>query len=515
MSVHSVQVLSSRCQCSGPPLKMPVSRSSPQDASVQVLPSRCQCPGPPLKMPVSRSSPQDASVQVLPSRCQCPGPPLKMPVSRSVSRSSPQDASVQVLPSRCQCPGPPSRCQCPGPPLKMPVSRSSPQDASVQVLPSRCQCPGPPLKMPVSRSSPQDASVQVLPSRCQCSGPPLKMPVFRSSPQDASVQSTARRCNPVMPPSKHNDPFVLKYCLTVAAASVAETVTYPLDLLKTRLQVQGHQPYKGLLQTSIGIVRDEGIVGLWKGLSPGLLRHVVYSGCRMSFYEVIRDHVFGKNPDGVFPLWKAIPTGMLAGALAQFLASPADLVKVRLQMEGRRVLEGLEPKYRGTRDAFRSILREDGVAGLWKGWAPNCQRAALVCLGDLTTYDAAKQAILHHTGRKDDAGTHALSSVFSGLVSAVLGTPADVVKTRMMNQDGRGVHYSSSWDCLTKTVRPRLISPPQTSPYPQCDVTDVKMEGFWALYKGFIPIWSRMAPWSLTFWLVYEEIRVLAGIGNF
>ena len=56
-------------RCPGPPLKMPVSRSSPQDASVQVLPSRCQCPGPPLKMPVSRSSPQDASVQVLPSRC--------------------------------------------------------------------------------------------------------------------------------------------------------------------------------------------------------------------------------------------------------------------------------------------------------------------------------------------------------------------------------------------------------------------------------------------------------------
>ena len=38
-------------------------------------------------------------------------------------------------------------------------------------------------------------------------------------------------------------------------------------------------------------------------------------------------------------------------------------------------------RYRGTRDAFRSILREGGIVGLWKGWAPNCQRAALVCLG--------------------------------------------------------------------------------------------------------------------------------------
>ena len=65
-------------------------------------------------------------------------------------------------------------------------------------------------------------------------------------------------------------------------------------------------------------------------------------------------------------------------------------------------------------------------------------------------------------------------SVFSGLVSAILGTPADVVKTRIMNQlynDGHGVHYTSSWDCLTKTVRGpshpmSYLSPSQTSHLP-------------------------------------------------
>eukprot|EP00731_Ephydatia_muelleri_P004103 Em0002g279a len=74
-----------------------------------------------------------------------------------------------------------------------------------------------------------------------------------------------------MPPSKHNDPFVLKYCLTVAAASVAETVTYPLDLLKTRLQVQGHQPYKGLLQTSIGIGQNGRVLGSVQRIHANIL----------------------------------------------------------------------------------------------------------------------------------------------------------------------------------------------------------------------------------------------------
>lgn len=88
---------------------------------------------------------------------------------------------------------------------------------------------------------------------------------------------------------------------------------------------------------------------------------------------------------------------MIAGCSAQFIASPTDLVKVRLQVEGKRVLEGkparcrlnffaswcsdLFYRYKGMVDAFVSIVREDGVRGLWKGWVPNCQRAAIVCLG--------------------------------------------------------------------------------------------------------------------------------------
>ena len=46
----------------------------------------------------------------------------------------------------------------------------------------------------------------------------------------------------------------------------------------------------------------------------------------------------------VYVCRKAIPTGMVSGAAAQFLASPTDLVKVHMQMEGKRQLEGLKPR---------------------------------------------------------------------------------------------------------------------------------------------------------------------------
>lgn len=313
-----------------------------------------------------------------------------------------------------------------------------------------------------------------------------------------------------MATTTNRDSLPLKYVLSCIAAATAETVTFPIDITKTRLQLQGERHalaeatpgskvnvYRGMFRTCYGIIREEGVLSLYRGLRPALMRHVVYSGCRLTFYEVIRDHVFKKDKNGKYPLWKAIPTGMMSGAMGQFLASPADLVKIRLQMEGRRRLDGMEPRYRGTIHAFRSIVKSDGVLGLWKGWLPNCQRAAFVCLGDLTTYDTVKQLLLRKTSLQDNALTHCLSSICSGLVSATLGTPLDVMKSRMMNQaykNGKGEFYSSTTDCLVKTVRG---------------------EGLLALYKGFVPIWSRMAPWSLTFWLVYEEVRVLAGVGNF
>lgn len=84
---------------------------------------------------------------------------------------------------------------------------------------------------------------------------------------------------------------------------------------------------------------------------------------------------------GIFHFRKAVVGGLCAGAFGQFLASPTDLVKVQLQTEGRRRLEGKPPRVKGTAHAFQKIMREGGIRGLWKGWVPNVQRAALVNMG--------------------------------------------------------------------------------------------------------------------------------------
>jgi len=296
------------------------------------------------------------------------------------------------------------------------------------------------------------------------------------------------------------DSRAAKYAMSVGAASIAECVTYPLDLTKTRLQLQGEVAagdqvlkYRGMFQTAFGIVKEEGFFMLWRGMLPALYRHAVYTGIRMSVYEEVRSSLQRENKDG-FPLWKKVIAGMTAGGMGQLVASPTDLVKTQIQMEGKRRLQGKPPRVNGTLDALKKILAQGGIKGLWRGCWPNVQRAALVNLGDLSTYDSVKMGILRNTNLKDNSLTHCLSSACAGLVGAIMGTPADVVKARMMNQPtdqyGKGLLYKNSLDCLTQTI---------------------KHEGLFGLYKGFVPCWLRMAPWSLTFWLSFEQIRRFFG----
>jgi len=307
-----------------------------------------------------------------------------------------------------------------------------------------------------------------------------------------------------MRPVKYHyaDTFWCTYIVSVLSASIAEAVTYPLDLTKTRLQIQGEAinakktagriEYRGMVATAVGIVREEGMMKLWRGCSPALYRHIVYSGVRITVYDDLRKRLKAENGD--FSLWKSAVCGVTSGGLAQWMASPADLVKVQVQMEGKRRLMGHKPRVQGAAHAFREIVNRGGIKALWKGSVPNVQRAALVNLGDLTTYDTVKQYIMRSTGLPDCHTVHIMASICAGLVAATMGTPADVVKTRIMNQptdvNGKGLLYKGSWDCLQQTCG---------------------KEGFLALYKGFLPCWIRMAPWSLTFWLSFEQIRSWLG----
>ncbi|XP_071717098.1 mitochondrial uncoupling protein 3 [Rutidosis leptorrhynchoides] len=302
--------------------------------------------------------------------------------------------------------------------------------------------------------------------------------------------------------AQHPDPThfnpINKIALASLSAMVAETTTFPIDITKTRLQLQSPDRPSSAFQIVTGIVRKQGFTGLYKGLSPAVIRHIFYTPIRTVGYEQLRHAVVTNhdaNPSLSLPI-KAI-IGGVSGVIAQVVASPADLVKVRMQADGHMVNQGIEPRYTGPFDALRKIIRAEGFNGLWRGVLPNVQRAFLVNMGELACYDHAKHFVIHNQIANDNIYAHTLASMMSGLSATIISCPADVVKTRMMNQrvDEHGkFKYKNSYDCLVKTVR---------------------FEGLRALWKGFVPTWARLGPWQFVFWVSYEKLRLFAGLSSF
>lgn len=56
--------------------------------------------------------------------------------------------------------------------------------------------------------------------------------------------------------------------------------------------------------------------------------------------------------------------GCTTGAMAVAMAQPTDVVKVRFQAQNS---SGASKRYHGTMDAYRTIAKQEGFRGLWKG----------------------------------------------------------------------------------------------------------------------------------------------------
>jgi len=277
-------------------------------------------------------------------------------------------------------------------------------------------------------------------------------------------------------------PMPFKLLLINCSSLVSESFTFPIDSVKTRMQVATVQV--GSFSTIKSVLADEGIKGFYKGLPPAILRHWVYTAARISLYEDFRTRFAGEG--GEVNFLKKFAMGAASGGIGQFIASPADIMKVQLITDKKM---NNPPKYRGMVDCFKQLYRSGGVLGFWRGVWPNVNRAMAVNLGELATYDLAKKNILRLSGLPDDIRVHTLSSISSGFAASLCSCPFDVVKTRMMAGG-----YSSSFQCFSQTA---------------------KNEGFLALYKGFFPCWARLGPWQFFFWCTYERLRTASGYGGF
>ncbi|KAI3473186.1 hypothetical protein Pfo_030478 [Paulownia fortunei] len=175
------------------------------------------------------------------------------------------------------------------------------------------------------------------------------------------------------------------------AGITAASATYPLDLVRTRLAAQRNAIYyQGIRHALHTICRDEGFLGLYKGLGATLLGVGPSIAISFSVYERLRSNWHSQRPNDSTVV-VSLACGSVSGVASSTATFPLDLVRRRMQLEGAG---GRARVYNsGLFGAFRHIIRTEGLRGLYRGIMPEYYKVVPSVGIVFMTYETLKKLL--------------------------------------------------------------------------------------------------------------------------
>ncbi|KAG0345723.1 hypothetical protein BG004_003205 [Podila humilis] len=291
-------------------------------------------------------------------------------------------------------------------------------------------------------------------------------------------------------------PFVYQLLAGTMAGFAEVVCMHPLDLVKTRLQLQvlkgpfaPPQPYnlhyKSMTEAFSKIVSNEGILRLWRGVVPPLVAESAKRTIKFGANEQLGFALKKLFSIDNFSMTQAGFVGALAGATEAFWVTSFDLVKVRLQDRS-----GLD-QYRGTMDCIRKIAAQEGILTFGHGLEATIWRHASFSGVYFMTIHGSRTAFPQRPGttKQETMIRTFIAGSIGGFLGTLVNTPFDVVKSRVQNERNRP-HKC----CYTLPAVARIY----------------RQEGFRALYKGLAPKTIRLGVGGGLMLVTFDFISNLA-----
>jgi len=280
--------------------------------------------------------------------------------------------------------------------------------------------------------------------------------------------------------------FSLLQNMTAGAfAGIAEhTVMYPIDAIKTRMQIINPTPsavYNGMIQGGYRIATGEGILSLWRGMSSVVVgagpAHAVY----FATYEAVK-HVMGGNQAGVHHPLAAATSGACATIASDALMNPFDVIKQRMQIHDSSKM------YKSMTDCARYVYRNEGLSAFYVSYPTTLSMTVPFTALQFLAYESISTAM--NPTKAYDPLTHCAAGGVAGGFAAALTTPMDVVKTMLQTR-------GTATDAELRNVNgfmegSRLL---------------YRREGFRGFFKGVRPRVVTTMPSTAICWSAYEACK--------
>lgn len=270
----------------------------------------------------------------------------------------------------------------------------------------------------------------------------------------------------------------LKPFLVGAFSGTCSTILFqPLDLVKTRIQATLQPCSVGTITVMGNVLRQEKLVGLWKGLTPSMMRCVPGVGLYFGTLHWLTSNFVTGEPTAV----EAICLGLTARCISGATLLPVTVVKTRFE-------SGVY-QYATVIDALQKIYKIEGARGLYSGLTATLIRDAPFSGIYLMFYTQMKKHC--PTGWKEGQFSSLIlfsCGVVSGCLASLLTQPADVIKTQVQLFP----------ECYGKT---------------SVAVLQVyKVHGLNGYFRGLAPRLLRRTLMSAMSWTIYEHVIKTMGI---
>ncbi|KAH8403104.1 hypothetical protein KR222_005233 [Zaprionus bogoriensis] len=288
----------------------------------------------------------------------------------------------------------------------------------------------------------------------------------------------------------HYPPLLNNAVIQFIAAGVSSVVEVflllPLDVIKTRLQLQSISPeqgtliyYNGARDAIYKIYRMEGILGFWRGAVPPLLSDAP----RWTLKYVIMEQ---STPLFQFGSPKpTLLTYMLCGALAGFaecfVQTPFEVIKINQQAYRKHHLTCMA--------VAKRIVEKDGFGcrGLYRGFTATMIRNIIFHMIYIGYYCDIRDNMIPRETKWSDYNYRLLVAIVTSVIASAAASPFDVVKSKI--QGPQPIRDQVKYFTLLNTF-----------------ATVYKEEGFLSFYRGLLPQCTR-SPGSAIVLLVYEYLN--------
>lgn len=281
-------------------------------------------------------------------------------------------------------------------------------------------------------------------------------------------------------------------------------VGHPLDLVKVRMQTGGtataNSSVFGMLSNTL---RKEGVRGIYRGVSAPLTAVSPMFAVSFWSYDIGQRMVksYGQwgmtNDEKLQPYSISMAEICMAGAISAIpttgIMAPSERVKCLLQVQANEVEKGGKAKYSGMTDCARQLLKEGGMASLYKGTGATLARDIPGTIAYFGMYEYSKKRLMELQGIDPNKGQLSVPAVLTagglaGMACWTVGIPFDVLKSRYQTApEGK---YNGLVDVYKALI---------------------KEEGYAGLFKGIRPALIRAFPANAACFLGMEASKEMLG----